>query len=160
MLQIARLLFLFLCGYIPLFVYACVLSHFSRVQLFATLWTVACQAPLSLGFPRQEHWTGLPFPFPDDLPYPGIEPMSLMSPALASGFFTPSATWEAQNLPNSGVKPTSPDCRQILYCLSHQGSPIYHILFFHASIDGHLDCFCILTIVTIAVMNMRVLIPL
>ena len=145
-----------MCGYIPLFVYACVLTHFSRVQLFATLWTVACQAPLSLGFPSQEHWSGLPFPSPDDLPYPGIEPKSLMSPALASGFFTPSATWEAQNLLNSGVKPTSPYCKQILYCLSHQGSPIYHIFFFHASIDGHLDCFCILTIVNNGAMNIGV----
>ena len=52
------------------------LSHFSRVQLFVTPWTVAHQAPLSLGFSRQEHWSGLPFPSPGDLPYPGegIEP--------------------------------------------------------------------------------------
>ena len=41
---------------------ACMLSHFNSVQLFATLWTVACQAPLSMGFPRQESWSGLPFP--------------------------------------------------------------------------------------------------
>ena len=47
---------------------------------FATPWTVACQAPLSMGFPRQEHWRGLPFPSPGDLPDPGIE---LTSPALA-----------------------------------------------------------------------------
>ena len=51
----------------------------SCVQLFATLWTVACQAPLSMGFPRQEYWRGLPFPSPEDLPDPGIEPKS---PAL------------------------------------------------------------------------------
>ena len=50
---------------------------------FVTLWTVAHQAPLSLGFPRQEYWTGLPFPSPGDLPKPGIEPMSA---ELASGF--------------------------------------------------------------------------
>ena len=43
---------------------ACMLSHFSRVQFFATLWTVACQAPQSMGFPRQEYWNGLPFPSP------------------------------------------------------------------------------------------------
>ena len=43
---------------------------------FATLWTVALQAPLSMGFPRQEYWSGLPFPLPGDLPNPGIEPMS------------------------------------------------------------------------------------
>ena len=72
-----------------------VLSHFSRVQLFATLWTVACQAPLSLGFSRRESWSGLLCPPPGDLPDPGVEPMSLMSPALAGGFFTTNATWEA-----------------------------------------------------------------
>ena len=51
----------------------------SRVQLFATLWTVAHKAPLSMGFSRQEYWSGLPFPFPGDLPDPGMEPRS---PAL------------------------------------------------------------------------------
>ena len=54
--------------------------------------TVARQAPLSVGFSRQEHWSGLPFPSPGDLPNPGIEPTSLASPALAGGFFTTSAT--------------------------------------------------------------------
>ena len=73
-----------------------VLSCFSRVRLFATLWTVACQAPLSMGFPRQEYWSGLPFPPPGDLPDPGIKPTSLISPTLAGGFFTTGATWEAQ----------------------------------------------------------------
>ena len=72
----------------------CVLSRFSHVQLFATPWTVACQALLSMGFPRQEYWSGLPFLSPGDLPNPGVEPASLMSPALAGGFFTTSATWE------------------------------------------------------------------
>ncbi|ELR46456.1 hypothetical protein M91_05097, partial [Bos mutus] len=52
----------------------------------------ASQAPLSMEFSRQEYWSGLPFPPPGDLPNPGIEPMSLVSPALASGFFTTSAT--------------------------------------------------------------------
>ena len=52
---------------------------------FAIPWTVASQAPLSMGFPRQEYWNGLPFPSPGDLPDPGIEPVS---PALAGGFFT------------------------------------------------------------------------
>ena len=52
---------------------------------FVTPWTVACQAPLSMGFPRQEYWSGLPFPSPGDPPDSGIE---LVSPALASGFFT------------------------------------------------------------------------
>ena len=58
------------------------------VQLFATPWTVACQAPLFMGFYRQEYWSGLPFPTPGDLPDPGIEPTSPVSPALVVGFFT------------------------------------------------------------------------
>ena len=76
--------------------HACTLSHFSHVQLYATLWTVARQAPLSRGFSRQEYWSGLPCPPPGDLPNLGIELMSLMSPALAGGFFTTSTTWAAQ----------------------------------------------------------------
>ena len=71
----------------------CVLSH---VWLFATPWTVARQVRLSMGFFRQEYWNGLSFPTPGDLPDPGIEPTSLMSPALAGGFFTTSTTQEAQ----------------------------------------------------------------
>ena len=55
----------------------------------------AHQAPLSIGFSRQEYWTELPFPSPGDLPDPGIKRRSLMSPALAGGFFTTSTTWEA-----------------------------------------------------------------
>ena len=72
----------------------CVLSPFSRVQLFATLWTAACQASLSMGFSRQEYWSGLPC-LPPDLPDLGIKPASLSSPALAGEFCTTSATWEA-----------------------------------------------------------------
>ena len=68
------------------------LSHFSHIQLFVTLWTIAQQAPLSMGFSRQEYWSGLPCPPPGDLPDPGIEPASLMSPGFAGGFFTTSAT--------------------------------------------------------------------
>ena len=66
-------------------------SHLSGVLLFATLWTVARQAPLSMGFSRQEHWSGFLCPRPGDLPDPGIEPMSFMFPALAGRFFTTSA---------------------------------------------------------------------
>ena len=74
---------------------ACMLSHFSHAQLFVALWTIACQASLSIGFSRQEYWSRLSCPSPGDLPNPRIEPTSLMSPALAGGFFTTSATWEA-----------------------------------------------------------------
>ena len=76
-------------------VHSCVLSHFSNAWLFVTLWAVACQAPLSMGFSRQECWSGLPCPPPGDLPDPRIEPSSFMSPALTDGFFTTRATWEA-----------------------------------------------------------------
>ena len=65
----------------------------SRVLLFATAWTVACQAPLSIGFPRQEYYSRLPFPSPADLPDPGIE---FMSPALEGRFITtepPGKPW-------------------------------------------------------------------
>ena len=63
------------------------LSCFSCVQLIATLWTIVCKAPLSMGFSRQEYWSELPCPPPWDLPDPEIEPVSLTSPALAGGFF-------------------------------------------------------------------------
>ena len=80
----------------------CVLSLFSHVQLFGTLWTVAFQTLLSMGFSRQEYWRRLPCTPPGDLPNPGIEPASLMFPELAAGFFTTAATWEA--LTNTGCK--------------------------------------------------------
>ena len=69
--------------------------HFSPVWLFATLWTVACWSPLSMGFFRQEHWSGLLCLPPGNLPNPGIEPASLSFPSLADWLFTISATWEA-----------------------------------------------------------------
>ena len=68
-----------------------------RAQLCPTLfrpWTIAHQAPLSVGFFRQEYWSGLPFPLPGDLPDPGVRHESLASPALAGMFFTTRATWE------------------------------------------------------------------
>ena len=75
----------------------CVLSHFSRVRLFVTPWTVAHQA-LFMGFSRQEYWSGLPCPPPRDLPAPRTEPVSFMSPALV-GFFATSACSQAQCSP-------------------------------------------------------------
>ena len=65
------------------------------VKLCETLGTIPCQAPLSMGFSRQEYWSGLPFPPPGDLPNPETKLASLMPPALAGGFFTSGATWEA-----------------------------------------------------------------
>ena len=64
----------------------------SCIQLFATPWTIAHQVPLSMGFPRLEYWSKLPFPSPGDLPDPRIEPVSLMPPVLAGRFFTTTAT--------------------------------------------------------------------
>ena len=59
----------------------------SHIRLFVTPWSVACEAPLSMGFSRQEHWSGLPFPLPGDLSDSGIKPGSPASPSLAGGFF-------------------------------------------------------------------------
>ena len=67
----------------------------SYIRLCATPWSVALQAPLSMGFSRQEHWSRLPFPSPGDLLDLWIKPASLTSPALTGGFFTPKATLEA-----------------------------------------------------------------
>ena len=68
-----------------MFVVVCYVYVLSCVRLFATPWTVAFQAPLSVGFSRQDYWSGLPFPTAGDLPNPGVE---TTSPALAGGFFT------------------------------------------------------------------------
>ena len=72
-----------------------VLSRFSRVQLCATLWTVAHHTPLSMGFSTQVYWSRSPCPPPGDLPNAGLKPSSLTSPAMACGFFTTSPPWEA-----------------------------------------------------------------
>ena len=72
--------------------YVCMLSH---IQLFAAAWAVACQAPLSMGFSKQEYWSRLPCPPPGDLSDPGIKPTSLTSPTWAGRFFTTSTTREA-----------------------------------------------------------------
>ena len=72
-------------------IWVCVCAQLlRRVPLLATLWTVANQAPLLMGFFRQEYWSGLPFPPPGVLPDPGIEPVSPASPTLADGFLTMS----------------------------------------------------------------------
>ena len=75
-----------------------------------TSWTVAYQAPLSVGFSRLEYWSGLPFPSPGDLPNPGIEPMS---PALAGGFFTSEPPGKPRQCP-SGWSPEKKTCFQEL----------------------------------------------
>ena len=106
-------------------------SHFSRVRLFATPWTVARRAPLSMGFSKQEYWNGLPCPPPRDLPDPGVEPGS---PALGR-FFTTSTTWETHipasicqsQTPNLSLPTASPRVTRCLFpesvcCLSFQSA--------------------------------------
>ena len=80
------MLWLFLCGHA---------SHFSCLWLFVAVWTIASQAPLSIGFSAQEYCSALPCLPPGALPVSELEPVSLMSPAPAASFFTTSAAWEA-----------------------------------------------------------------
>ena len=84
---------------------------FSCVRLFATQWTVARQTPLSMGFPRQ-YRSGLPCPPAGDLPDPGSKPGSLMSPGLASEYFTTSAIWDSS--PIYLLWNTAPWCSELL----------------------------------------------
>ena len=79
------------------------LSH-SSVQLFMAPCNKALQAPLCMGFSRQDYWSTLPFPAPGDLTDPGIELRSPLSSALAGRFFTTSATWEAHGVPKEKWK--------------------------------------------------------
>ena len=78
-----------------------VLNRFSYVRLFVILWTVAHQSPLSMGFSREEYWSGLSCPPPGGLPNPRIKAEYLMCPASAGGFFTASAIWETQQYNSS-----------------------------------------------------------
>ena len=83
--------------------HALVLSHFSHVQLYVTLWAVSHQTPMPMGFSRQEHWNGMPCPPPGNHLNPQTEPASLTSPTLAGGFFTTSATREAHTPERSPI---------------------------------------------------------
>ena len=81
---------------VPVCVCVCVCARARSVvtdSLHATPWTAVRQAPLSMGFPEEECWSGLPFPSPGDFPNPGIEPLSAVSSALAGRFCTTGATW-------------------------------------------------------------------
>ena len=99
----------------------CVSSRFNRVQFVVTPWSVAHEASLSMGFSRQEYWSGLPFPSPGDLPDPGIEPTSLASLAFSGGFLITSATWEApsKRYMMSGWISLGGQCRPHEYWVSH-----------------------------------------
>ena len=94
---------------------------------FATPWTVAYQAPLSMGFLKQEYWSGLPFPSPGDLPDPGIEPTFPAASALAGGFFTPEPPGKPETVAMGGgglLQRTAPppQCRKLGIELSHSPS--------------------------------------
>ena len=85
-------------GHLMLRAVCCVLSCFSYVWLYVTIeltpWTIAHKVPLSIGFSKQEYWSGLPFPSPGNLPDSGIKPVSLMSPALTGRYLITSTTWK------------------------------------------------------------------
>ena len=90
--------------------HVCLLSH---IGCFAIPWAVACQVSLSMGFSRQEHWSGVPFPCPRDLSKPGIE---AASPALTGGFFTTEPPREPKD---SSVVPLTPHSTYIIQLPSH-----------------------------------------
>ena len=87
----------------------------------ATPWTVACQAPVSISFLRQEYWSGVPFPPPGDLPIPGIEPVSPASPALAGRFFTTEPRRKPLILSHLSPKPAT--LRDFLNPIPHTELP-------------------------------------
>ena len=108
------------------------------VQLFATPWTVARQAPLSMRFPRQESWSGLPCPPPGDLPDPGIEPTSVASPALAGGFFITASPGKHMNPARDIPFPLVQTALLILVSVSiHLGLPLGKFQDFSECPEGH-----------------------
>ena len=98
------------------------IQSLTHVRLFVTLWTTAHQAPLSMGFPRQEYWSGLPVPSPGDILDKGIKPTSLASPALAGIFFNISATWEAQEAQTRSIPVTPTQEGNLSQVLKRNGS--------------------------------------
>ena len=133
---------------------ASVLSHFSHVQLFVTLWTIACQTPLSMGILQARILSGLPWPPPGNLPDPGIESLSFTSPALAGGFFITSVTWRRRQwLPTPVLLPGKSHGRRSLVGCSpwgHEEWDTTERLHFHFSLscigEGNgnpLQCSCL-----------------
>ena len=129
----------------PVVAYMCMLSRFNCVQLYVTLWYVACQAPLSMGFSRQEYQSGLPCPLPGDLPHPGIEPRS---PALQADSLPSEPPGKLKNTGMGslsllqGIFLTQESnqrllhCKWILYQLSYQGSLVVRAPHFHCRESG------------------------
>ena len=103
--------------------FACMGAQFlGHVYLFVTSWTVVCQAALSLGFSRQEYWSGLPFPSPGNLPDPGIEPVSPTPPLLAGRFFTTEPPGKFKHL---YIVEKRPNCFAFKILALTSISPIY-----------------------------------
>ena len=94
-------------------------------------WTVAPQAPLSMGFSRQEYWSGLPFPPPGDLPDPEMEPTTPASPALAGGFFTTAPPGKSEIMCTDGL----------FYIYNYISGERRNILFFKVSFQYHKKIF-------------------
>ena len=113
----------------------------SCVRFFMTPWTVALQAPLSMGFPRQEYWSGLPFPPSGDLPDPGIKPASLVSHCIDTRILYYCTTWEAPLCSISSVQFSSVAQSCLTLCdpmdCSTPGCPVHHQLLELAQIRVH-----------------------
>ena len=146
--SLTRLFIFLLLGLRVLHIFWICVQSLSCVQIFAASWIIAHQAPLSMGFPREEYWSGLPFPCPGNLPVPGIETRSLASSVLAGRLFITSVTWEAHILDSSGLSDVSFSSDLWLmfqfcwYCLLQ--SRIFNfneVQFIHSSLHGsHLSC--------------------
>ena len=105
-----------------------VLSCFSRVRLFATLWTIAHQVPLSMELPRPEYWSGLPCTPPGDLPDPGIKPVSQMSPSLADRFFTTITPGKPiHNIGCFKFKNINSNCSELLWAHNMMKISVYFV---------------------------------
>ena len=125
-----------ICSFVCVYVCVCVCTQtLSHVQLFATPWTVACQSPLYLGFLRQEHWSGLSFPSPGDLPDPGIESIFLTSSALAGRFFTAAPPGK---LPDAHLVLYKPGKTASGYYCIHSSAYLWVIGKYHPILQGHL----------------------
>ena len=125
-----------LCICICLCVCVCVFSLSVRSDSFAAPWTVASQVPLSVGFFRQECWSGLPFPLPGDLPDPGIEPVYPVLPALAGGFPTTKSPGNPQ-----------PWCSIYQYFIPLYGWIVFQLFLIHSAGDYIASTFCLLWII-------------
>ena len=118
------------------FMYVCLLSRFSHVWLFETPWIAAHEGPLSMGFSKQEYWSGLPCPPPGDPPSAGFKPVSLTAPALAGGvgggrcIFTAKATWEAHFYVSVQFSSVAQSCLTLCDPMNRStpGLPVHHQL--------------------------------